>query len=416
MTPHLNQLDALPAPKRWPQARAWIQAHNRAFLAELRLHRPVWALPEVTLVSRYADCVQILRRHDLFGVDLYKPKQGPYWMAQDDTAEHWRDKSVMKAILDREEVPRMRRFVAEETARRLHRAGGSIDYVWHIGRGVPLALVQRFFGFADADPRDMADWSYWNQQDAFHNQPFDDVAPEQAEQISRQRHRAGRDMAKFLIKETLQRAAKVKLGWGGTDPISRLLRLSFSGGLERFGLKRVVLNTGGLLIGAVETTAHATANALAFLMANPPIWADARLAALQDDPARFDGFVWEALRFAPAFPWFFRTARPGAALGDGAGAAASIGIAPGTTVLALTAAAMFDPEVFSEPERFDPARGWRDGFTFGQGIHECLGRAVAEAMLPEIVRQMARLDSLEAGPIAWKGGVPDRWELRWRAA
>jgi cytochrome P450 len=242
------------------------------------------------------------------------------------------------------------------------------------------------------------------------------VTPDEAEQIARQRHRAGRDMAKFLIKETLQRAAKVKLGWGGTDPISRLLRLSFSGGLERFGLKRVVLNTGGLLIGAVETTAHATANALAFLMANPPIWADARLAALQDDPARFDGFAWEALRFAPAFPWFFRTARPGATLGDGAGAAASAGIAPGTTVLALTAAAMFDPEVFPEPERFDPARGWCDGFTFGQGIHECLGRAVAEAMLPEIVRQMARLDSLEAAPIAWKGGVPDRWELRWRAA
>jgi cytochrome P450 len=410
MTPHLSQLDAMAPSQRWPLARGWIAQHSRAFYAELRAHRPVCALPELTLVSRYADCAQVLRRHDLYGVDLYKPKQGPYWMAQDDTPEHWRDKSVMRAILNREDVPRMRGFVAEETARRLAAARGSIDYVWHIGRGVPIALVQRFFGFSDGDPRRMADWSYWNQQDAFHNQPFDDVTPEAAAHITRERHRAGREMARFLIKETAQRAAKVKLGFGGDDPLSRLLRLSFSGGLDNFGLKRVVLNTGGLLIGAVETTAHATANALAFLMANPPIWADARVAALQDDASRFDGFVWEALRFAPAFPWFFRTAKPGATLGDGGGA-----IAPGTTVLALTAAAMFDGEVFADPERFDPARGWRDGFTFGQGIHECLGRAVAEAMLPEILRQVARLDTLEAGPIQWKGGVPDKWELKWRA-
>lgn len=416
MTPHLDQLDALPTERRWPQARAWIAQGNRDFFAELRAFRPIMAFPELTLVSRYPDCAQVLRRHDLFGVDLYRPKQGPYWMAQDDTPAHWRDKSVMRAILDREEVPRMRRFVAEETARRLAQARGSIDYVWHIGRGVPLALVQRFFGFEDAEPRAMADWSYWNQQDAFHNQPFDDVTPEESASITRERHRAGRDMARFLIKETLQRAAKVKLGWGGSDPISRLLRLSFSGGLENFGLKRVVLNTGGLLIGAVETTAHATANALAFLMADPAIWADARVAALQSSPEAFDGFVWEALRFAPAFPWFFRTARPGATLGGVPGQAGGVTVAPGTTVLALTAAAMLDPEVFAEPERFDPARGWRDGFTFGQGLHECLGRAVAEAMLPEMVRQMARLDGLEAGAIAWKGGVPDQWPLRWTAA
>mgnify|MGYP003875056833 CR=1 FL=1 len=315
MTPHLDQLDALPPDRRWPQARAWIAAHNRAFHAELRAHRPVYVLPELTLVSRYPDCAHILRRHDLFGVDLYKPKQGPYWMAQDDTAEHWRDKSVMRAILNREDVPKMRRFVAEETARRLADARGAIDYVWHIGRGVPIALVQRFFSFADADPRRMADWSYWNQQDAFHNQPFDDTTPEAAAHITQERHRAGREMAKFLVKEMLQRIPKVKLGWGSDDPMSRLLRLSFSGGLDNFGLKRVVLNTGGLLIGAVETTAHATANALAFLMANPPIWADARVAALQATPERFDGYVWEALRFAPAFPWFFRTARAGATLG-----------------------------------------------------------------------------------------------------
>ena len=52
----------------------------------LARHWPVLALPELTLAFRAADCLLILRRHDDFGVDLYQPKQGDYFMAQDDTA------------------------------------------------------------------------------------------------------------------------------------------------------------------------------------------------------------------------------------------------------------------------------------------------------------------------------------------
>ena len=41
---------------------------------------PVLVLPELTFCTRHADCTLILRRHDVFGVDLYKPKQGDYWI------------------------------------------------------------------------------------------------------------------------------------------------------------------------------------------------------------------------------------------------------------------------------------------------------------------------------------------------
>ena len=39
----------------------------------------------------FADCEEILRRHDLFSVSLYRPKQGDHLMAQDDTAQLWRE-------------------------------------------------------------------------------------------------------------------------------------------------------------------------------------------------------------------------------------------------------------------------------------------------------------------------------------
>ena len=96
-------------------ARGWLLGEPLPFFAELRAERPVLVLPELTLVTRYHDCAMILRRHQDFGVDLYRPKQGDYFMAQDDTADHWRDKSVMKSILDFEQVPAMRAFVGSRS-------------------------------------------------------------------------------------------------------------------------------------------------------------------------------------------------------------------------------------------------------------------------------------------------------------
>ena len=69
---------------------------RQPFFRELRSERPVLELPEVTFVTRHADCTLVLHRFQDFGVDLYRPKQGDYFMAQDDTADHWRDKSVMQ--------------------------------------------------------------------------------------------------------------------------------------------------------------------------------------------------------------------------------------------------------------------------------------------------------------------------------
>ena len=73
---------------------------------------------------------------DLFSVALYKPKQGDYWMDEDDTAVHWREKSIMKAILDREDIPAIRSYVADKAAALLSAAGGSIDAVMGLTRAV----------------------------------------------------------------------------------------------------------------------------------------------------------------------------------------------------------------------------------------------------------------------------------------
>ena len=94
---------------------------------------------------------------------------------------------------------------------------------------------------------------------------------------------------------------------------------------------------------------------------------------------------------------------------------APLALPKGTTVLAVTHSAMFDPKALSHPDDFDPTRGRGNQFHFGLGLHECLGRAVGGVMIPEIVRQSLRLNGLTAGPVDRKGGpVPESWQWQWK--
>ena len=410
---YLARLGQTPDSEKWPLAREWMTDEPQDFFAELRRHRPVLVLPDVTLVSLHADCVEILRRHDVFSVRPYAAKQGVYWMAQDDTARHWRDKSVMRAILDRETIPEMRSWIGEEARKKLQSATQPFDAVAGLTRAIPIALVQHWFGYVDIDPAELFEWSYWNQMDAFWNQPFQTppVRGLTFDDVIAERQAANERMRAYLIGLVQARAASLQSGDDGTDVVSRLLRLSGSGAL-RFDISDVVLNVGGLLIGAVETTSHAVVNALEVLCSKPDWLSAAKTAAREDVPDAIDGFVFEALRFRPAFPYFFRMVEVPVTLAPGTDHATLMN--PGTIVLATTQSAMMDEAGVEAPNEFRPERGMTSGFTFGLGLHECLGRAIGAAIVPEIVRQALRLDDLQMEPVDRRDGpVPERWIWTW---
>lgn len=409
MTNYLDRIDAVAEAEKWPLVQAFMRDEPQPFYAEMRQRRPVLSLPDVTMAFRLADCAMILRRHADFGVDLYAPKQGDYFMAQDDTADHWRDKSIMRAILDFERIPDIRAFVAERTAKILDAANGEIDLPKTLTRAVPVAVVQRFFGLDQRDPDALIEWSYWNQQDAFHNQPFQH-RPD-ADAVIANRNRANIRLSLYIGRLVLQRAIAIKLGAKGDDPISRLLRISFSKGV-RFPLKKVLFNAGGLLIGAVETTSHCVNNVIAELFARPDALAWATGLGAGAPAEQFDAVAIEALRFRPAFPYFFRTCHRATRLAGGTPFAQDV--EPGTTVLAVTHSAMRDPDYFPDPELFDPTRSQADNFTFGQGLHECLGVHVARPMLGEIVRQLVLRPGLHPlSPVGMRHGVPEAFRIGW---
>lgn len=77
----------------------------------------------------------------------------------------------------------------------------------------------------------------------------------------------------------------------------------------------------------------------------------------------------------------------------------------GTMVIANTAAANRDPDVYSDPDRFDITRDDQPAMlTFGGGIHYCLGAHLARMELAEALTTMARRmpDIRRDGPSVWK--------------
>ncbi|MGZ5380054.1 MAG: cytochrome P450, partial [Mycobacterium sp.] len=84
---------------------------------------------------------------------------------------------------------------------------------------------------------------------------------------------------------------------------------------------------------------------------------------------------------------------------------AEVRIAAGTLVIANTAAAKRDPDVYRDPDRFDITREVAPAMlTFGGGIHYCLGAHLARIELAEALTTMARrMPKIRTtGPVPWK--------------
>ena len=121
-----------------------------------------------------------------------------------------------------------------------------------------------------------------------------------------------------------------------------------------------------LLVAGFETTVNLIGNGMLALLDNPDQW-----RALTDDPRRAPQAVEEMLRYDPPVQ---RTAR--VALRDTE--LAGHPVHRDQLVVTFLGAANRDPEVFTEPGRFDIGRrNAAEHLGFSAGIHYCLGQPLA---------------------------------------
>jgi len=439
-TNYLAQFDAAAPADQYPLVRRWIDTAPLPFFKELRENRPILVTPLCTLITLFDDVTEVLNMPRVFTVALYLPKMqnGIYLMAHDDDALHTREKSLMQGMLNRDDLPQVRTMVAKISKDLLDAASGHMDAINGYCRMVPATLVQDYFGLTGIDKKDLIEWSYFNQVDTFYNQPFDLISDQQRKEISDRHNQTGQQLGKYITELILKRLAVVKAEQGEhlllapwyllralvrkltgkkdnqltDDIVTRMVRTAYPGAVG-FDIKRLGINAGGLLIGAIETTSQAVAQVIQYLLDDSEWLAKAKSAAQNDDSAELDGIVWEALRFVPISSFLFRQTASDYTVAKGTDHATMI--ETGTYVLPVTQSAMFDAKAFENPDEFIPGRNWYHYFHFGFGSHECLGRYIGMVMIPEMVRQALLRPGLKAnGGIDYQGGhLPQRYDLSW---
>jgi len=408
----LERIDAAPREQKWHVAREFIKTAPIDFFEELRHRRPILETDGATLLAHRTDVFESLDYPTIFTVDLNKLKMGDFMLALDETPINQRDKSVMRAMLNRDDQGRIRELVARLTCEALEDAPGRLELVSEVSRKVPVQLVGEYFGFPGPDLETMFRWSKATQFDQFFNLPFDPLPD--SDKVHANAVAALKELKEYLAGLIRERLQQLQSDPNLDDILSRMLRTHFPPGVG-FGMDRVVLNTGGLLIGAVETTSLAVVHSLEQLLKRPVYLEGARKAAAAGDDERLAGFVWEAFRFKPFLPYLARKTSVDYTIGRGTPREHTI--PAGATVLALTMSVMFDPDWACLPREFQPDRPGRVYLHFGRGHHQCLGEQVARVMIPEIVKHVLLLKNLRPAPgpegqVDYQGGpLPERFVL-----
>jgi cytochrome P450 len=136
---------------------------------------------------------------------------------------------------------------------------------------------------------------------------------------------------------------------------------------------------------------------------------------LRDDPSLLRNAFDEALRWDSPSRMAGRIARQDVQIDDYV-------IPEGTRCGLMFSAANRDPRKWDEPERYDIRRDLRGQVGWGQGIHMCVGKALAQAeadaLLGEIVKRVARIEPADE-PEPWMttiGHGPIKVPVRLHAA
>src|SRR5579862_2249215 len=341
-----------------PEFRANPYAHYAPLLAG---PPPILNMGPMTfaLVARYADVTAALRDHEHFSsVGPPPPPQayqgrfaGSRNMLGSDPPQH----SRLRRLVSRDFTPRRIRELEpriREIAKDLLdqvEAKGSFNVIADLANVLPVTVIAEMLG---VPPELNAKFKRWSDTiiGGDNNVPG---APQPAESI-----RAIDELGDYFTAEIEKRRANP-----GPDLVSALVAAHDEGEVMSAAdlLAFVIL----LLLAGNETTTNLIGNGMLALGRHPD-----QIELLRRQPSLMPAAVEEMLRYDGPVQ---STARHNHEPVEVGGAL----IAPETMVFVILAAANRDPDHFSRPDVFDITREPRGHLAFGDGIHFCLGAALA---------------------------------------
>lgn len=412
----LQELEQAEPSQKKVVLKHWLGTKPLELFAELRQHRPIFSMPGdkgPVIVTRFRDVHEVLSDPTVFTVQGYarsmNPVVGNYMLAEDDTPLAEREKSLMRVMLCRDDEARVRALCGKlaDDAIDASVAAGTLEVVSQLSRKVIAQMVEEYFGFPGPDRDTLLRWSRDTQHDMFYNLFDEDPHIHEAS------CQAGAQMQEHL-KDVLipQRRRELEQGLKGDNVLSRMLKTALPGGIS-FDEERIIANTIGLLVGAVETSSAAIVRVLDVLLSRPKQLAGAQQAARDDDDETLSQYVWEALRFSPQTPFLPRRCSKEYTVAAGSERATTIRAK--SMVLVSTASAMHDDWELEHPEEFRLNRPVFHYLHMGYGHHRCLGYYLNLILVPEILKRLLRRPELrpadgDRGKIDWKQGpFPERF-------
>jgi cytochrome P450 PksS len=253
---------------------------------------------------------------------------------------------------------------------------GRMDLIDDLARPLPSIVIAELFGIPPEDREMLHQWSMAGLRFVAGAVGDPEEAARAANEASVQRERYFRD----LLEERRRRP--------GDDLMSLLLKGQAEGRLtaEEVCAQCILLLTAGHI-----TTMHQLGNTVLALLNNPE-----QMGRLRDDPGLARSATEEGLRYDGTAQFLRRIAREDLMVRGQT-------IRKGELVYLSLGAANRDPEVFTEPDRFDVDRADNPHLAFGAGPHICLGMTLArrelEVSLGRLVQRMPRLCLDEERPM-----------------
>ena len=368
-------------------------------LARLRSEGPVAKIRlgrrEAWLVTRYRDAIDALK-HPALTKDklLALGTMGlPRWMPASvralsrnmldlDDPDHRRLRALVQPAFNPRLVERLRARVESLSAELLDAIGkrGATDLIADYAAPIPTTIIAELLGIPTADRHRFRRWTERIVVADTSNRAMLAALP-----------------SIFAFVRYLRRLIEKKQAEPGDDVISALIAAEAEG--EALSRDEVMSMAFLLLIAGHETTVNLIGNSVLALIENP-----IELERLRADPSLAASAVEEVLRYSgPLVIATERYALEDVAIGGRT-------IPRGALVYVGVASANRDPAAFPDADRFDIARHPNRHLAFGDGLHFCLGSALArmegQVALGAFVKRFAGIRlAVDPRSLRWKGGA-----------
>ena len=372
--------------------REWLTSQPEAVLAEVSTQDPAFMPAGLAFVTRHHDVLEVLGRNDAFSVSPYgeammRINRGPsFLLGIDDGPEYRQRLQSLSGAFQRDDAERLRHAADVLTSETLAAAAtsGRLELVDGFGRLVASQVMGGYFGVPGPSPAVLARWARAIFTDAFVNVLGVPL-------LSRRAMRASAEFRRYLDGQIVTAREARAGGSLPDDVLGRLLAMQAAGASDLTD-SRIRDDLLWCIAGTIDNVNGAVCRVIDRWLDDDALREDVAAAARTNDSARVQAFVFETLRFRTPTPVVVRRCVRTHTLGSATGHEKTI--KAGTLVFVGLGTAMMDDTAVDEPHNFRLGRPDGHHLHFGAGVHHCLGKHLAVAVVTEMVGALLRLPHL----------------------